>query len=313
MQPLSVRSLSKRYGSLEAVREVSFDVRPGEIFGLLGPNGAGKSTILECIIGLRKPDTGEISVEGIDALACPNEVRPLIGASIQGAELQDKITPRQALRLFGAFYRNAGPVESLIERFALTEKANAPFDSLSSGQRQRLFLALAFVNRPKLVVLDEPTVGLDPGTRREFHALLRASREAGHSIVVSTHYLEEAQQLCDRVGILDRGRIVAVGTPEQLISSSTAAPQIVIRTRRAPPPAFLHGIPSFLASESEGEVVRLSVRDVTAALAPLVSGLSANGIELHDLQIVRPSLEDVYLELTGRAYPETHDAGGVRQ
>ena len=164
---------------MEAVRGVSFEVASGEIFGLLGPNGAGKTTTLECLLGLRRPDAGAITIDGIDVAAHPAQARRRVGAQLQAATLQDKITPRQALGLFAAFYREPAPVGDLLERFALAARADAPFDSLSGGQRQRLFLALAFVNQPRLLVLDEPTAGLDPQARRELHGLIAGLRTAG--------------------------------------------------------------------------------------------------------------------------------------
>src|SRR5512142_325834 len=173
---VSVQELTKRYGTVDAVRGVSFEVAAGEIFGLLGPNGAGKTTTLECILGLRRPDAGAIVLGGVDAIARPGQAKQLVGAQLQDAALQDKITPRQALALFAAFYPAPAGVEELIGRFALAAKADAPFDSLSSGQRRRLFLALAFVNRPQLVVLDEPTAGLDPQARRRLHQIIAGVR-----------------------------------------------------------------------------------------------------------------------------------------
>jgi ABC-2 type transport system ATP-binding protein len=218
-----VQDLAKRYGAVEALCGVSLEIVKGEIFGLLGPNGAGKTTALECILGLRRPDSGSVEIEGIDALARPEEAKQRVGALIQGATLQDKITPRKALSLFASFYREPSGVGELIERFGLTAKADSTFDSLSGGQRQRLFLALAFVNNPALVVLDEPTAGLDPKARSDLHDSICGMRGAGRTVLLSTHDLEEARQLCDRIGILDGGRIVAVGGPRDLIARFAAA------------------------------------------------------------------------------------------
>ena len=206
-----VQDLRKRYDGVEAVRGVSLEVEEGEIFGLIGPNGAGKTTTIECLIGLREPDGGTILVCGLDARRHPRAVKERIGAALQTTALQDKITPREALSLFGAFYRTASPPGELIERFGLGEKADAPFDTLSAGQRQRLALALAFVNRPELVFLDEPTTGLDARSRRELHAEIRGMRQGGHTVLLTTHDMAEAEALCDRVAVIDRGRIAAVG------------------------------------------------------------------------------------------------------
>jgi ABC-2 type transport system ATP-binding protein len=217
---VSVRKLSKHYGPVAAVRGVSFEVARGEIFGLLGPNGAGKTTAVECLLGLRRPDAGAITIDGVDALAHPERARQRIGAHIQAAALQEKITPRQALRLFASFYRKPLGVDGLIDRFALSAKADAPFDSLSGGQRQRLFLALALVNDPELVVLDEPTAGLDARVRRELHRIIVEMKAAGKTVLITTHYLEEAHALCDRIGILHEGRLVALDNPGALIAAA---------------------------------------------------------------------------------------------
>src|SRR5258708_1000679 len=210
---VEVKELRKRYGEVQAVRGVSFEVAQGEILGMLGPNGAGKTSTLECIIGLRRPDSGSIEVCGLDALRQSTEVSQRIGAQLQATALQDKITPREALRMFAAFYRQAADIERLIERFSLAEKADARFETLSGGQKQRLALALAFVNEPRVVFLDEPTSGLDPQSRRELHQLVIQMRGEGRSVLLTTHYFEEAQTLCDRIAIVDHGRVIATGTP----------------------------------------------------------------------------------------------------
>ena len=197
---------------------MSFEIRDGEIFGLIGPNGAGKTTTVECVIGLREPDEGAIEVCGIDARRRPQAVKEKIGAALQTTALQDKITPREALALFGAFYQRSAEPHALLERFALADKADAPFDTLSGGQRQRLALALAFVNKPELVFLDEPTAGLDPQSRRELHDEIVRMKHDGHTVLLTTHYLDEAEALCDRVAIIDRGRIVATGAPRELVA-----------------------------------------------------------------------------------------------
>ena len=184
-----VRHLSKRYDSVEAVRDVSFTIEAGEIFGLLGPNGAGKTTTLECLVGLREADSGELTVCGLDVRQQPREVKQKIGVALQSTALPDQITPREALKLFASFYRAQADVPALLTRFELTEKADARFATLSGGQRQRLALALAFVNRPELVLLDEPTTGLDPQSRRELHSEILRMKEDGHTVLLSTHYL----------------------------------------------------------------------------------------------------------------------------
>ena len=218
-----VRDLEKRYADVHAARGVSFDIEDGEIFGLIGPNGAGKTTTLECVIGLRAPDAGHVEICGIDARRHPREVRQRIGATLQTTTLQGRITPREAIRLFGSFYRVRTEPEPLLARFALAEKADAAFDTLSSGQRQRLALALAFVNAPELVFLDEPTAGLDAQTRRDLRAQIAGMKQQGHTVLLTTHDLGEAQEICDRIAIIHRGRIVATGAPRELDRSIRGA------------------------------------------------------------------------------------------
>jgi ABC-2 type transport system ATP-binding protein len=294
-----VQNLLKRYGTVEALRGVSFEVPDGQIFGLLGPNGAGKTTTLECVIGLRQPDSGSIQVCGIDALANPDGVKQKLGAQLQATALQDKITPREALKLFGSFYTKQADINSLIERFSLTEKADASFDSLSGGQKQRLALALAFVNEPEVLFLDEPTTGLDPQSRRELHASILRMREDGHTVLLTTHYIEEAEKLCDRLAIIDHGRIIATGTPRELIERSKALPQITVRTARPLTAEQVRGL-SVVEQAVEGtDGLQLRTRNVSRAVIEAVNLLETQGNELLDLQIHRPSLEDVFIELTG--------------
>ncbi|HEY2586737.1 MAG TPA: ABC transporter ATP-binding protein [Tepidisphaeraceae bacterium] len=294
-----VENLVKRYGAVEAVRGVSFEAPPGQIFGLLGPNGAGKTTTIECVIGLRQPDGGSISVCGIDAMTHPDEVKQRLGAQLQSTSLQDKITPREALRLFASFYEKRANVDALIERFSLEEKADAPFDSLSGGQKQRLALALAFVNEPQVLFLDEPTSGLDPQSRRELHASILRMKADGHTVLLTTHYIEEAQRICDRLAIIDQGRIIATGTPGELIAQSKAFPHITIRTAR---PVDLQQMRSINGIEdvSNGDrAVQIKSRNVSRAVIDVVNLLEQQQNELLDLQIHRPTLEDVFIELTG--------------
>ena len=295
-----VQNLVKRYGTVEALRGVSFEVPEGRIFGLLGPNGAGKTTTLECVIGLRQPDGGSIQVCGIDALARPDEVKQRLGAQLQATALQDKITPREALHLFASFYQKPANVDSLIERFSLGEKADSTFDTLSGGQRQRLALALAFVNQPEVLFLDEPTTGLDPQSRRELHAAILRMREDGHTVLLTTHYIEEAQRLCDGLAIIDHGRIIATGSPAELIEKSNALPQLTVRTARPLDPQELRGLPAVEdVATADGEGLRLRSRSVSRAVIEVVNLLESQNNELLDIQIHRPSLEDVFIELTG--------------
>lgn len=225
---LTVAGLSRRHGAVQAVDGIGFEIAAGEIFGLLGPNGAGKTTAIECLLGLVPPDAGSITVCGIDALARPQEARAKVGAVLQATGLPDKITPREALDVFGAFYPASLQTDTLLDRFGLREKRDAAYDTLSGGQKQRLALALAFVGDPQLLVLDEPATGLDVQMRRELHDHIRRIRAAGRAVLLATHDMDEAAQLCDRIAVIAGGRIVAMGTPAALIAGSGGSLEEVI-------------------------------------------------------------------------------------
>ena len=295
---VAVRSLVKSYGSVEAVQSLDFTIEKGEIFGLLGPNGAGKTTALECLIGLREPDEGELAVCGLDARRQLPAVKEKIGVALQTTALQDKITPREALTLFSSFYEQRTAPQTLLERFALTEKADARFETLSGGQRQRLALALAFVNRPELVLLDEPTNGLDPQSRNELHADIIRMKQDGHTILLTTHYLEEAEQLCDRVAIMDRGRLVASGTPRDLIAQSNAIPAATLVTARPMARPVLAGMPGVQDSVCEGTTARFRTETPTETIAALAALLVGEGNAIIEFHLRKASLEEVFLGLT---------------
>lgn len=300
MSKVTVRDLHKRYdGGVEAARGVSFDVEDGEILGLLGPNGAGKTTTLECVIGLREPDAGRIEVCGIDARRRPRDVKQKVGAALQTTSLQDKITPREALRLFGSFYERRADPDELLERFALVEKADATFDSLSGGQRQRVALALAFVNRPELVFLDEPTAGLDPQSRRELHGEIARTKRDGYTVLLTTHYIDEAELLCDRIAIMDHGRIIAVGTPQELMARSRAAQSVSLAVTSKLDCAQLERLPQVGDVTCDGQRARFTTTDTAATIGALMNFLASSRLELAELHVRKASLEDVFIELTG--------------
>jgi ABC-2 type transport system ATP-binding protein len=296
---IAVRGLKKSYGPVEAVRGVSLDIRQGEIFGLLGPNGAGKTTLLECIVGLRLPDEGEVVVAGVDARRRAREVQQRIGVMLQATALQDKITPREALRLFATFYPDAADPEQLLERFALTEKADATFDTLSGGQRQRLALAIAFVNRPEILLLDEPTAGLDPQSRRELRDEIARLQEDGRTVLLTTHDVDEAERLCERVAIMDGGQIIATGDPRDLTAASASMQLVSLTTRPRLDPAHVADIAGLLDVVCEGNTIAFRSSDARAAVRALMSRLEQSGHELVELSVRRATLEDVFLRLTG--------------
>ena len=296
---VTVRDLRKRYGPLEAVRGVSFDIEAGEIFGLIGPNGAGKTTTLECVIGLREPDAGTIEIGGVDARRHPREAKQRIGAALQSTALQDKITPREALALFGSFYRERSHPEELIERFGLGEKADVPFDALSGGQRQRLALALAFVNRPELVLLDEPTTGLDAKSRRDLHGEILRMKRDGHTVLLTTHHIDEAEALCDRIAVIDRGQIAALGATRDIMARSGEAPLVFLAAAEPLDPAALGRLSDIQDLTCEGDTARFRTTDVNRSVGELVALLDSRGIRIVELRVQKASLEDVFLELTG--------------
>jgi ABC-2 type transport system ATP-binding protein len=301
---LVVKDLVKRYGDVEAVRGVSFEVSGGEIFGLLGPNGAGKTSTVECVVGLRRPDGGSIRLCDMDALQQPERVKQRVGVALQSTALQDKITPREALRLFGSFYRNRADVNQLIDRFALGEKADSPFDTLSGGQRQRLALALAFVNQPEVLFLDEPTTGLDPQSRRDLHDSILEMRREGRTVLLTTHYIEEAHTLCDRIAIVDHGRVIAEGRPDDLIAKARDTQRISVRTAQPLALNELRALPAVQSASQAGDQAELKTTRVSQTVIELVRLIEARNNELVDLHIHRPSLEDVFIELTGKGLRE---------
>jgi ABC-2 type transport system ATP-binding protein len=300
-----VTGLRKRYGANEALRGVDFTLQAGEIFGLLGPNGAGKTTTLECVLGLREPDAGNVEICGLEARRFPREVKRKLGAALQSTALQDKITPREALDLFGAFYSEPEPTLRLLERFDLVAKADAAFETLSGGQRQRLALALAFVHRPEVVILDEPSTGLDPQARHELHAEIRRMKHDGYTVLLSTHQLDEAAALCDRVAIIDRGRIVATGTPHELVSTAAGGQAVRFTASQLIDPAALTRLPGLRALRCEGLSGYFETDEAAPVVTALLALLAAQGATLWELEVKRSSLEDVFLKLTR---PETKSA-----
>jgi len=302
---VSVQDLTKRYGSVEALRGVSFEMKRGEVFGLLGPNGAGKTTTIEIIEGLRQADGGEVRVLGMDPYRQSLEVRRRIGGQLQELALPDKIRVKEALQLFAGYYPVHEDADALLSRLSLSDKANAYFETLSGGQKQRLSLALALVNRPEVVFLDEPTAGLDAQVRRELHVIIEELRAEGRTLLLTTHYIEEAEKLCDRVAILDHGRIIAEGTPKELTARSQLTARIEFRASGALSDADINGIAdvSGIERRPDGTMV-LKTQHSTIALVALVRLIEQRRLELTDLHITKPSLEDLFLELTGKTIRE---------
>jgi ABC-2 type transport system ATP-binding protein len=275
---ISVSGLRKSYDGVEALRGIEFEVAAGEVFGLLGPNGAGKTTTVEILEGYRKRDGGDVSVLGYDPGRAERAFRERIGVVLQSSELWPSLTVREIHRVFAGYYERPRDIDDVIGLVGLNEKRDAPVKTLSGGQKRRLDLGIALVGDPDLVFLDEPTTGFDPGARRNAWELIRSLRELGKTVLLTTHYLDEAQQLADRVAVLRAGEIVLMGKPSELTGASAKAEIRYLR---------------------DGELVVVETNEPTRALHELTAAALAEGTELEALEVRRPSLEDVYLELLG--------------
>jgi ABC-2 type transport system ATP-binding protein len=297
---LQVENLVKHYGDVEAVRGVSFNVEEGEVFGLLGPNGAGKTSTVEIMEGLRTLDSGRVSVCGLDPQKNGQELKHQIGAALQSTSLPDKLRVIEALRLFASFYRRHRNPEELLKRFGLEEKRNTFYSQLSGGQKQRLALAMALINDPKVLFFDEPTAGLDPQVRREIYDIIEELRREKKTIVMTTHYIEEAERLCDRVAIVDHGTVIALGTPRELKERSGDKTRLEVRLARPEPAEALRKLEGVSDCRILGDSYVLQCQGPPQAIVSLVKHLESQGNELISLEIATPSLEDVFIELTGR-------------
>jgi ABC-2 type transport system ATP-binding protein len=300
---IEVEGLSKQYGDVHAVKGVAFRVRQGEIFGMVGPNGAGKTTTIECVEGLRQPDGGHIRVLGKDPRSDRMAVVQRIGVQLQESDLPARIKPREALRLFASFYDQSEDAEGLLRRLGIVDKRDTPIAKLSGGQKQRLFIALALINKPEIIFLDELTTGLDPQARRAMWDLVREIRDQGRTIFLTTHYMEEAERLCDRVAILDHGRIVALDTPEVLIHSLGMEKRIVCSLSVDDTKLDLSNLDVVNSVNQRDGKVTISGRG-DRFISTVVRALEDAQVPFHDLQTIQPSLEDVFLELTGREMRE---------
>jgi ABC-2 type transport system ATP-binding protein len=312
---IEARGLVKRYGGHVAVAGLDLAVSDGEIFGILGPNGAGKTTTLEMIEGLRQPDAGEVRVAGLDPVADGDAVRRLIGVQLQATALFDYLTVAELVELFAGLYdadASAARVAALIGLVGLAEKAGARVAQLSGGQRQRVAVAVALVNDPRIVFLDEPTTGLDPAARRALWSTIRSIRDGGATVVLTTHYMEEAEMLCDRVAVLHRGQLIACDTPAALVRALGADATIRARAAGGLDVTALAALPGTVGvdAEAEGgrsEEIRLRSADAQATLLGLLALAEAEGATLTGLSSTQATLEDVFLALTGRNYEPGDD------
>lgn len=303
MQPvIQVEHLRKVYGSYVAVDDISFEVGAGEIFGMVGPNGAGKTSTVECVEGLREYSSGTVRVLGYDPHKDRYALRPRIGVQLQESALQDRLRVWEALDLYAALYPRSVDQATLLELVGLAEKRNARFSRLSGGQKQRLFIALALIHDPEVVFLDELTTGLDPQARHTMWETVRKLRERGKTIFLITHSMEEAERLCDRVAIIDRGHLVALDTPEHLVNDLGAESQVIFTVDGSPDLAPLLALSEVRhAQQVDDRVILSSNNGGDMLLSSVVQALPASGIRYHDIHTQRPTLDDVFLKLTGHA------------
>jgi ABC-2 type transport system ATP-binding protein len=304
MQPIiRVENLQKSYGNLQAVRNVSFEVQANEIFGMVGPNGAGKTTTIEIIEGLRQADSGSIKVLGMDPTLSRKQLTERIGIQLQSASLPPRLRVAEACELFGALYLHRANFHELLERMGLSEKRNTPIGKLSGGQKQRLFIALALLNQPELVFFDELTTGLDPQARRSMWELVQQIRQEGSTVFLTTHFMEEAERLCDRVLILDQGTTVALDTPEALVASLGVEKRIVFSLAEG------QQLPSLENRLSVNRVEQIGQRVIIYGMgnrftSSVVSLLEDENLDILDLRTEQPNLDDVFISLTGREMRE---------
>ena len=298
------RGLVKRYGSFTAVDGIDLEARAGTVLGVLGPNGAGKTTTIEVLEGLKRPDAGEVRVLGRDWERSSRAIREEIGVQLQATEFQDKITVFEVLRMFRSFYRAGRDPEEVIRLIALEEKRNGRISSLSGGQKQRLAIGCALLNRPRVLFLDEPTTGLDPQARRRVWEIVEVFKREGGTVLLTTHYMEEAERLADDLIILDRGKIIAQGSPAAIIASLGAESVVEFAVEGVEPRALAEGellaLDGVRAVRYEPGAVTLSVTRTQAAIAALFAYVERKGLALVDLRTHRPTLEDVFVALTGK-------------
>jgi ABC-2 type transport system ATP-binding protein len=295
---VTVSHLKKTYGKVTAVEDVSFQVNEGEIFGLLGPNGAGKTTTVECITGLRHPDVGTISVLGFDPQVDREALHPVVGVQLQFSTFPDKLKVGEILDMYQSFYTNPANSEELARALGFSEKLGSYYKTLSGGQKQRMSVALALIGQPKIAVLDEMTTGLDPQARLDTWELIEKIRDRGTTIILVTHYMEEAQRLCDRVALIDHGRIIALDTPYGLAEKVTGGKQVLFLPSKLFDDGLLTALPEVKTVEHQGK--RVKVVGSGQLVNAVILALAQNGIEALDIQLEGATLEDAFVKLTGR-------------
>lgn len=303
---IEVEHLVKHYGPIKAVNDISFQVKPGETFGMLGPNGAGKTTTVEIIEGLRSADSGRVSVLGLDIAKVPTRIKQRIGIQLQAPSLLPLVTVQEILDLFAGFYEHSLPVDDVLELLALKDSRKVLVKNLSGGQQQRLSVAMALINDPDIAFLDEPTTGLDPQARRSLWSVIEDMRSRGKTIFLTTHYMEEAERLCDRVAIIDHGQIIAMGSPRELINNYFKESAIQFELEPAPPEMILQSFPGatqVMVSNNEVIVYSENIPMTMSAIMKYAEKVDLTG-QLKNLYVREATLEDVFLKLTGRKIRE---------
>jgi ABC-2 type transport system ATP-binding protein len=297
---VSVLNLRKHYGEVTAVDGVSFQIKRGEIFGLLGPNGAGKTTTVELIEGLRQRDDGEIRVLGVNPQDGLGRIREIIGVQLQQTTLYERIRVKEVIDLFGSYYPHQLLTSEILEIVSLKEKERSFVQDLSGGQRQRLALGLALVNNPQILFLDEPTTGLDPQARRNLWEVIKDARGREKAVLLTTHYMEEAERLCDRVGIIDHGRLIVLGTPQELIARQNLNAAVEVSFPDGMEKSFLKSLPEVNLITQDGDCFLLFTKFPHKVLLKLVRLYDQGKLRFEDISVRRATLEDLFLELTGR-------------
>lgn len=295
---IEIDRLVKSYGGRTVVDHVSLTVTRGEIFGILGPNGAGKTTTVECLLGLRTPDSGRIRVGGMDLQHNSPRIKHMMGAQLQESELPDKLKVGEAMRLHSSFYREPADWRELLEALHLAEMTDTQFRHLSGGQKQRLSIALAVIGNPQIAVLDELTTGLDPQARRDTWQLIERIRDRGVTVLLVTHFMEEAERLCDRLAVIDSGRVVALDSPSRLIAAVDGAQRIRFRPSAPLDPALLRDLPPVITVQQSGD--QIMITGTMNALPAAITLLNQHGVAPIDLRVEQPTLDDAFVALTDR-------------
>jgi len=299
LNALQVENLTKSYGQKKVVDQLSFTIKKGEVFGFLGPNGAGKSTTIEIIAGLKEADSGRILFEENDLLARQQNVASKIGVQLQSTELYQELTVEETLRLFLNFHNRASSIQEYIELTNLQEVLHSKVKGLSGGQKQRLSLSLALASDPEIVILDEPTVGLDPQSRRKLWEVIVKLKEQGKTVILTTHFMDEAEELCDRIAIIDHGKLIALDRPAELLKQIPYGHTLLFQTGNPIDSQLLHSIPSGTI-EIEDESIILRTNDIRSTLSSALAVLEENNVELKSMQMKNAGLEDLFLILTGK-------------